>query len=370
MEEFFITHKKALIFVAIVIVSYIALMWLTRFWAQLVSDRLKKRFNVSNFKTVKTIKRILKVLWTTLAALCISYVFLNEKFKGFAEKNFFLILYIGIVIVFTLGIGAFLQMLFNRQIDEKRENKEDATNLIFLKYAIVAGVYIVGGLLIVAAFPDLRGLAQTALGGAGIMAVVIGIASQEALGNIVSGMFIMAFKPFKVGDIIKVTDELMGTVHDITLRHIVIKNFQNKMIVIPNAIINKERVVNYHLEDEKICQWITIGISYDSSIDKAKSLIREECEKHPFLIDNRSYADIEKGVEKVKVKVVNLGESSVDIKIWAWARNFDEAFNMKNDLLESIKKRFDAEGIEIPFPHRTLVFKDKLKTTVVNPNAQ
>ncbi len=367
MEEFFIAHKKSIVFIAVVIVSYIALMWLTRFWAKILSERLKKRFAINNFKTIKTIKYILRVLWTTLAILSIAYVFLNDKFKAFAEKNFFLILYIGVVIVFTLGIAAFLQMLFNRQIDEKRENKDDATNLIFLKYAIVMGVYIVGGLLIVAAFPNLRGLAQTALGGAGIMAVVIGIASQEALGNIVSGMFIMAFKPFKVGDIIKLSEELMGTVHNITLRHTVIKNFQNKMIVIPNAIINKERVVNYNLEDSKICQWLVIGISYDSSIDKAKEIIRNECEKHPFLIDNRSYAEIEKGVDKVRVKVVNLGESSVDIKVWAWARNFDEAFNMKNDLLESIKKRFDAEGIEIPFPHRTLVFKDsKLKKTIVN----
>lgn len=366
MEEFFIAHKKAIIFIAVVLGCYAVLMWLTRIWARIISNRLKRRFNVDNFKTVKTLKRILTVMWTVLMALCVSYVFLNKKLKALAEANFFLILYIGIVLVITLAVGAFSQMLFNRQIEEKRQQKEDATNLIFLKYTIVTAIYIVGALLIIAAFPNLRSLAQTALGGAGIMAVVIGIASQEALGNIVSGMFIMAFKPFKVGDIIKLSEELMGTVHNITLRHTVIRNFQNKMIVIPNAIINKERVVNYNMEDSKICQWLVIGISYDSDIDKAKEIIREECEKHPFLIDTRSYADIENGAEKVKVRVVNLGESSVDIKVWAWARNYDEAFGMKNDLLESIKKRFDAECIEIPFPHRTIVFKDGQKTTVVN----
>ena len=106
--------------------------------------------------------------------------------------------------------------------------------------------------------------------------MVIGIASQEALANIIGGIFIISFKPFRVGNVIKITDTLVGTVTDITLRHTVIRNYQNKMIVIPNAIINKEKVTNYDLEEKKICQWIEVGISYNSDIDLAKRIMKEE----------------------------------------------------------------------------------------------
>lgn len=358
MQEFIATYKSQIIFLSIVVISYVILMWLTRFLTSLVRKRLERKYNLNNSKTIKLLFKMLTILWTILALMSISYVFLNDKLRALAKDNFFLILYIGIVAVLTHGLGALTQLFFNRQIEEKRHDREDATNFIFLKYTIVVSIYIIGLLLVVVAFPRLRGLAQTALGGAGILAVVIGIASQEALGNIVSGMFIITFKPFKIGDIIKISEELMGTVHNITLRHTVIKDFQNKMIVIPNSIINKEKVTNYNMEGQKICQWLIIGISYDSDIDLVKKIIKEECENHPSLIDNRTFFEKQNGVEKVQVRVVNLGDSSVDIKVWAWAKTFSEAFTMKTDLLESIKKRFDKEGVEIPYPHRTLVYKE------------
>ncbi|WP_237267406.1 mechanosensitive ion channel family protein [Tenacibaculum todarodis] len=208
-------------------------------------------------------------------------------------------------------------------------------------------------------FPTLRGLAQTAVGGAGILAVIIGVASQEALANLVGGFFIIIFKPFQVHDVIKISNEMVGEVTDITLRHTVIRNYENKMIVIPNAIINKEKVINYNLGELKCCQWVEIGISYDSDISLAKHIIREECESHPNLIDNRSELDKYNNVKKVIIRVISLGDSAVTIRAWAWAADFPSAFVLKCDVYESIKNRFDKEGIEIPFPHRTLVFKNK-----------
>ena len=150
---------------------------------------------------------------------------------------------------------------------------------------------------------------------------------------------------------------MVGTVADITLRHTVLRNFENKMIVIPNAIMNKEKLINFNLNDLKICERIQIGISYDSDVDLAKKIMREECEKHPMIFDNRSAADVLDGKPIVRTALVSLDDSSVAIRAWAWARNYSDSFNMRCDLLESIKKRFDKEGIEIPFPHRTVVFK-------------
>lgn len=195
--------------------------------------------------------------------------------------------------------------------------------------------------------------------GAGILAVVIGIASQEVLANIMGGTFIVLFKPFKVDDTVQIND-VVGRIEDITLRHTVVNNFQNKRIVIPNAVINKEQIINYNLNERKVCEWIEIGISYDADIDKALAIMQDEAMNHPYFYDNRTEAEKNRGnpAPAVQAKVLGFGDSSVNLRAWVWARNYPAGFNMRLDLYKSIKERFDEEGIEIPFPYRTLVFKD------------
>tara|TARA_B100000378_G_scaffold277352_1_gene277488 strand:- start:399 stop:890 length:492 start_codon:yes stop_codon:yes gene_type:complete len=155
----------------------------------------------------------------------------------------------------------------------------------------------------------------------------------------------------------KVTDTMVGTVTDITLRHTVIRNFENKMIVIPNSIINKEKLINYDLGELKCCERIEIGISYDSDIDLAKKIMREECENHPLIYDNRSIHEKKCGLPIVKTAVLSLNDFSITVRAWAWGNNFSDCFELKIAVLESIKKRFDKEGIEIPFPYRTIIMK-------------
>ena len=91
-------------------------------------------------------------------------------------------------------------------------------------------------------------------------------------------------------------------------------------------------------------------------IDKAKKIMAEEVENHPLNIDVRSEEDIESGVPRVMVRVVMLGESSINLRAWAWASDPANAFVQECELLESIKKRFDKEGVVIPFPQRTISY--------------
>jgi small conductance mechanosensitive channel len=310
-----------------------------------------------DFTFIKLIARILKVFIVLFVILFLTFYLVDEKYYGFVTENIKIITYLSLVAIFTIVSGTLSNTLFNKVIKSKTNKKENPTSYKFLKYVTTFSIYILGIVLAALAFPALKGLAQTAVGGAGILAVIIGVASQEALSNVIGGFFIIIFKPFQVHDIIKVTDTMIGEVMDITLRHTVIKNYQNKMIVIPNAIINKEKVINYNLGDKKCCQWIEIGISYDSDIDIAKEIIRFECESHPNLIEHRTLLEIKNKDPRVVVRVISLDDSAVTLRAWAWAKDYQSAFNMKCDLYESIKKRFDKEGIEIPFPHRTLVFK-------------
>ncbi|WP_299156329.1 mechanosensitive ion channel family protein [uncultured Christiangramia sp.] len=357
MINFWNTYRESIIYGLIVVGLVLLLLIATKYLIRWLIEKAKKKYPNDEHHRISLVGRILKILWVVLGLIAFSLVFISEDKYDIAKQNFELILYVGFVLIFTIIGASIVEALFARTIKKTTASGGDPTSYKFLRYLSVFGVYFIGAILATLAFPALRGIAQTALGGAGILALVIGVASQEALANLIGGVFIIAFKPFRVGDVIKITDDLVGTVTDITLRHTIIRNYQNKMIVIPNAIINKEKVTNYDLDEKKICQWIEIGISYDSDIDLAKKIMKEECEAHPSLFDNRSNQDLRNGVPLVIVRVTNLGDSSITIRAWAWAWDYASAFVMKCELYESIKKRFDAEGVEIPFPHRTLVFK-------------
>lgn len=159
-------------------------------------------------------------------------------------------------------------------------------------------------------------------------------------------------------------DGLRGVVEDISLRHTVIRNFENQRIIIPNSVMSSQILTNSNYTDTKICRLINIGISYDSDIDLAKKIMSEEIINHPLNIDIRSEEDVEKGTPRLTVRLLELGESSVVLRAWAWAKDAPDAFVMECDVLESIKKRFDRSGITIPFPQRTLSYlnPDKNKT--------
>lgn len=357
MTAFFETYKTDIIFAVVVVCSVLILRFLTNLLHKWLLRQEKKKYPNEQPKAVNLVKRILNALWLVLGLILLSFLFVNEEKYAALKHNFNLILYLGILSVVTIVGAASTNLWFRVSIRRKLENLEDPTSFKFLRYVVIIGIYTTGVLFALLAFPSLKGVAQTALGGAGVIALIAGVASQEALSNLVGGVFIISFKPFKIGDVIKVTDSMVGTVTDITLRHTVIRNFENKMIVIPNAIINKEKLINYDLGELKICERIEIGISYDSDIDLAKKIMQEECEKHPFILDNRSPTDILDAKPVVRTALISLNDSSVTIRAWAWANNYTESFNMRCDLYESIKKRFDNEGIEIPFPYRTLIMK-------------
>jgi|SRR5690554_4689973 len=356
MIEFFETYKSELLYAFLVICGVVLLWFLTNVAYKWILKEDQKKFRGLRPTSLKLVKRIINSIWLVLATMIILSLFFNE-FYGELQNNFRLILYIGVVSIVTILLASSVNIWFRVRAEQKALLNEDPTVLKFMRYVAVFAVYLVGLLFILLAIPAFKGVAQTALGGAGVIALIAGVASQEALANLVGGVFIISFKPFKIGDIIKLSDSMVGTVVDITLRHTVLRNFENKMIVIPNAMINKEKLINYDLDDLKICERIEIGISYDSDIDLAKKIMREECENHPLLLDNRTATDILDGKPKVRVALTSLNESSVTIRAWAWAHNYSDSFSMRCDLLESIKKRFDKEGIEIPFPYRTVVLK-------------
>lgn len=263
-----------------------------------------------------------------------------------------------IVILLLMFLAQYLLRRAFKRFEKSRVHTEleDTTNYRFMYYALLAVIYLTGIGFAIWNIPTLKHVAQSMLASAGILAVVVGFAAQQALGNIISGIFIVMFKPYRINDRITVKDTLSGIVEDINLRHTIIRNFENQRIIIPNSVISNEILVNSNYNDDQICRFIEVGISYNSDIDRAKEIIAQEIENHPFNIDVRKEEDIEKGVPRVMVKVLTLGESSVNLRGWAWASDPASGFMMQCEVIESVKKRFDKEGIVIPFPQRTISY--------------
>lgn len=358
MLEFFETYKQQILYTLIIIGSVIILRALTTILHKWLTQQSQKKLPEVRPKAVNLVKIILNSLWLVLGIMVLIFLFFRDTYDNF-KHDFRLVIYLGVVAVITIVIASSVNLWFRKSVERKIAENDDPTAFKFLRYVAVFAIYMAGLLIALLAFPSLKGVAQTALGGAGVLALIAGVASQEALANLVGGVFIISFKPFKIGDIIKVTDTMVGTVTDITLRHTVLRNFENKMIVIPNAIINKEKIINYDLGELKICERIEFGISYESDLDLALKIMQKECEAHPLILDNRSATDILNGKPVVRTSLISINESTLTIRAWCWTRNFDDAFNLRCDILALVKKRFDAEGIDLAYPHRTIDFKDK-----------
>jgi small-conductance mechanosensitive channel len=263
-------------------------------------------------------------------------------------------------VFFTVIMGTMLVVKLSKKImDSNHKLKDlDPTQFTFIKHFLSGIIYFLGILSAVYTIPSFKSLVVSIFAGSGILAIIIGFASQQAFSNIVSGIFIAIFKPFRIGDRVKLLGkETFGVVEDVTLRHTMIRTLENKRIIIPNSVISNEIIENSNIVEDKVCNHFEIGISYDSDEDKAMEIIIEEALKHPAFLDNRTLQEINEGEPPIPVRIVSFGDSSVNLKAWVWSMDNSSGFKMKCDLNKSIKKRFDQEGIEIPFPHRTIVMK-------------
>ncbi len=268
---------------------------------------------------------------------------------------------LGYIIFFciVLAISFFLSRIASSLIKRYAKRQDDPDALMrftFLRRMVSAIILLFGVGFAIYFIPSLRQLAISLFAGAGILAIVIGFASQKSLSNVVSGMFITIYKPYRIGDTIAVND-MVGVVEDINFRHTVIRNFENIRVIIPNGIIADAAIENRNLISTDIRKHINVSISYESNVDKAKEILSRLCGEHPLSLDTRSQEDIENGVLKVPVLVTELLDSGVNLRAYVWTNSPLNAWRLSCDVHEQVLKEFRANNIEIPYPHRTVVQK-------------
>jgi small conductance mechanosensitive channel len=265
---------------------------------------------------------------------------MDKKWEQFA--------FVAIVLVIAFVASLILRFLVGRFFKgAARKLKVDPTRYNFFKNAVDFVLFFVAIVVVFRSIPALRTYGTGLLTGAGVLAAIVGFASQSAFSNIISGFFLVIFKPFSVGDRVKIGQSYTGDVEDITLRHTVIKDFENRRIIMPNSVISNETIINSSSVDEKICVFVELAVALTVDLDKAMSIIQEEAMKHHYYIDNRTEIDIARGEQPVMVRVMTFLNGGILLRAYVWARNPTDAFDLKCDLNKSIKTQFDRNGIDL-----------------------
>jgi len=237
-----------------------------------------------------------------------------------------------------LGIGLPLLKLLG-YIIRKGLKKKVSEQLIML---ISKGVVYLGSTIIILMTLQRAGVKLgTLLGAAGIAGVAIGFASQTSLSNLISGLFLIWERPFAVGDVLHCAGD-QGIVHSIDLLSVQLRTYNNQLIRIPNETLIKSAFTNVTRFPIRRMD-IPIGVAYKEDIEKVMDILKEVADQNPLCLDEPAPLVVFKG----------FGESSLDFLFGPWFAKTDY-IALRNSLLIEVKRRFDEEGIEIPFPHRTL----------------
>ena len=236
-----------------------------------------------------------------------------------------IILVVGLLIIYIISFT--VKKLLPKSLSKQRK-------MIINRFVLYSGIITLFLIIL-----DETGTKLTAIfGAAGVIGIVVGVASQASIGNIISGFFMISEKSFELGDVIKIGDK-SGIVYSIDLLSIKIKTFDNLLIRIPNQTVITTEVTNVTRFPIRRLDF-DLSVAYKEDLGKVMEVIQRVVRKNPLCLDEPEPLIVFK----------QFGSSSIDILLGVW---FEKAnyLKVKNSVFQEIKTAFDQEGIEIPFPH-------------------
>ena len=190
----------------------------------------------------------------------------------------------------------------------------------------------------------------TALGVGGI---AVALALQDTLSNLFSGIQVIASKQLRVGDYVKLESGDEGYVMDITWRNTTIRALPNNMIVVPNAKLASTIITNYYSPEKEMAVLIQVGVSYDSDLEKV--------EKTTIEVGKETMSEVQGGVPEFEpfIRYHTFADFSINFSVILRAKEFVDNFLIKHEFIKRLHQRYGEEGIEIPFPIRTVYMREK-----------
>ncbi|MFC1494167.1 mechanosensitive ion channel family protein [Thermodesulfobacteriota bacterium] len=244
---------------------------------------------------------------------------------------------IAAVLIFVIGryVAILLKKLIQKLLVKSKVEETLVSFFTSISYVAMMAIVVIVAL-------DRLGVKTTSfvaiIGAAGL---AIGLAMQGSLANFAAGVLMIIFKPFKVGDLIEAAGAT-GVVEEIGIFTTIIKTPDNKEIIIPNGKVTGDNIVNYTSKDKRRVD-IVAGVSYSDDLDKVRTVLEQILSE-----DERILKD-----PAPMIAVMELAESSVNFTVRSWVKT-EDYWNVFFATQEKIKKRFDDEGISIPFPQQDI----------------
>ena len=333
--------------VCILLASFLAGLALNGY----VNKRIAKQVNAADETTEESFKNVLiNAFKGTPVTLClmtgIFWIFNTVSLPQSIVQLFSSILFI--VIAFTItrilarGISGFVTLQLNRG---GQLPKTSLLNNIINCIIYAMGIIIILQYIGISVAPILTAM------GVGGMAVALGM--QETLANIFSGVHLIISKQLRLNDYIRLSSGEEGQVTDITWRFTTITSVLGNVVVIPNQKLASAIITNYNLPIKDIAVRVTVGVAYDSDLQHVEKVTLEVAEEVA-----RKMKDTGKHITgdlPPAVRFHTFGESSINFDVFLHSSQFNHQAELKHEFIKALTSRYRKEGIEIPFPIRTLV---------------
>lgn len=265
--------------------------------------------------------------------------YLSGHLPGFAELIVKIVLCALIYVIGKKLIAKLVRVV--RAMLDKSHVSPGAATFVVSMLKIILYLTLILGIAMQFGLKESSVAALVASGG-----VAIGLALQGGLSNLAGGFLILLFQPFQIGDYI-LTQGQEGTVQKIEILYTTLHTIDNRKVIVPNGNLANNVIVNVTAADRRKLE-ITVGISYEDSIQTAKAVLQRLLTEHPLVLHD----------QEAQVFVAELGESSVVLGVRCWVKT-DQYFPVLWQLNEQIKKAFDEAGIHIPYPQMDVHMKQE-----------
>ncbi|MGB3908153.1 MAG: mechanosensitive ion channel family protein [Methanomethylovorans sp.] len=259
---------------------------------------------------------------------------------------FFRIMFVASVVIISMIAGKILSIYLMRALQDKKDRKQMSMLLKFIRYSFI---FFISVFFIL---PFMGVELSSLLVAGGVLGLILGIAGQSIVANLISGIFLILERPIKIGDQVNI-DNNAGIIEDITFVSTIIRTFDGLYVRLPNDKVFLNNITNYAANVARRFEYV-IRITYDSDADKAIGIIKSVIDDDPIAFKNPTPT----------VFVDKLDDNGVNIFVRIWAPS-TEWYSVKTRLLWVIKKTLEANGIKIALPQRTLWFADNVPANLV-----
>lgn len=294
--------------------------------------------NFDDFLTTLAEKTIIPIGWITGVVIAYHTAPIFPEYRAELKKG---------ILIFIIGIVTWLSAKMvvaftNYQIEKL--GQEVVKSSIFTKI-IQALIYILG---LMGALQVLGISVAPALTALGVGGLAVALALQDTLSNLFAGIQLIAGRKIKPGDYVQLSTLEEGYVEDISWRNTVIRALSNHLIIVPNSKLSSSIVRNFVLPDSEISVMVDVGVSYASDLDHVERICKE--------VATDVLASVEGGVEDFEpiVRFRAFAEYSITVRTILRAQEFSLQYGLSSEFIRRLHKRFQQEGIQIPFPIRTI----------------